>query len=181
MRWRSISPRARTRSIAWPTCANAGMLMERLPTQTVRSEEQINLQQFSTPVDIAAIAVLLAAIGADDIVLEPSAGNGLLIAQAPTCAALQLNELDPRRRERLAGTFPDAVVTGHDGAGAGQPARQPAPPERRADEPAVLAQPRPRCRRSRRDPPSPGGDPPRRQGAAVSSRSCPTGSLRARA
>jgi len=94
----------------------ASAVMQLLPTQTVRSEEQINLQQFSTPVDIAAIAVLMAAIGADDIVLEPSAGNGLLIVQAPACAALQLNEIDAKRRERLAGIFPDAVVTGHDGA-----------------------------------------------------------------
>jgi len=94
----------------------ASSVMQLLPTQTVRSEEQINLQQFSTPVDIAAIAVLMAAIGPDDIVLEPSAGNGLLIVQAPACAALHLNEIDAKRRERLAGIFPDAVVTGHDGA-----------------------------------------------------------------
>ncbi len=94
----------------------ASSIMQLLPTQTVRSEEQINLQQFSTPVDIAAIAVLMAAIGPDDIVLEPSAGNGLLIVQAPACASLQLNEIDAKRRERLAGIFPDAVVTGHDGA-----------------------------------------------------------------
>ncbi|WP_242121366.1 strawberry notch family protein [Sphingomonas lacusdianchii] len=95
----------------------ASAIMERLPTQTVRSEEQIDLQQFSTPVDIAAIAILMAAIAPEDIVLEPSAGNGLLIAQAPTCAALQLNELDPKRRERLAGIFANATVTGCDGAG----------------------------------------------------------------
>jgi len=88
----------------------ASAIMQLLPTQTVRSEEQINLQQFSTPVDIAAIAVLMAAIGADDIVLEPSAGNGLLIVQAPPCASLQLNEIDAKRRERLAGIFPDAIV-----------------------------------------------------------------------
>ncbi|WP_375383190.1 strawberry notch-like NTP hydrolase domain-containing protein [uncultured Sphingomonas sp.] len=96
--------------------ADASALMERLPTQTVRSEEQLDLQQFSTPADIAAIAVLLAAIGSSDIVLEPSAGNGLLIAQAPTAAALQLNELDPRRRARLTSIFPAATITGHDAA-----------------------------------------------------------------
>jgi predicted RNA methylase len=96
--------------------AGAGALMERLPTQTVRSEEQLDLQQFSTPADIAAIAILLAAIGPSDIVLEPSAGNGLLVAQAPTAAALQLNELDPKRRARLASIFPAATITGHDAA-----------------------------------------------------------------
>ncbi|NWP89486.1 methylase, partial [Escherichia coli] len=35
-------------------------LAQRLPTQTVRSEDQIEWQQFSTPVDIAAVAILLA-------------------------------------------------------------------------------------------------------------------------
>ncbi len=108
---------SRSYQIASPADVHAASaIMQLLPTQTVRSEEQINLQQFSTPVDIAAIAVLMAAIGADDIVLEPSAGNGLLIVQAPPCASLQLNEIDARRRERLAGIFPDAIVTGHDGA-----------------------------------------------------------------
>jgi predicted RNA methylase len=97
--------------------AAATALMERCPTQAVRSEEQIAFQQFSTPADIAALAVLLAAIGPEDIVLEPSAGNGLLAAQMPECSALYLNEIDARRRERLAWVFPDAIVTGHDGAG----------------------------------------------------------------
>jgi predicted RNA methylase len=101
---------------ALPDVTAAMDLMQNLPTQTVRSEEQIVLQQFSTPVDIAAIAVLMAGIGPDDIVLEPSAGNGLLIAQAPGCAALQLNEIDKKRRERLASVFPEAIITGHDGA-----------------------------------------------------------------
>ena len=101
---------------AFEHVSSASTLLNRLPTQTVRSEEQVDLQQFSTPIDIAAIAVLLAAIGTDDVVLEPSAGNGLLVAQAPACAALQLNEIDPKRRERLSATFPHAVVTGHDGA-----------------------------------------------------------------
>lgn len=91
-------------------------LAGRLPTQTVRSEEQIEWQQFSTPVDIGAVAMLLANVQPDDIVLEPSAGNGLLVAQLSTHQALHLNELDPVRRGRLADVFPDAVVTGHDGA-----------------------------------------------------------------
>ena len=55
-------------------------LAGRLPTQTVRSEDQIEWQQFSTPVDIAAVAVLLANVQSDDVILEPSAGNGLLVA-----------------------------------------------------------------------------------------------------
>ena len=42
--------------------ATSSTLMHRLPTQTVRSEEQIELQQFSTPADIAALAMLFAAL-----------------------------------------------------------------------------------------------------------------------
>jgi len=91
-------------------------LSDRLPTQTVRSEDQIEWQQFSTPVDLAAVAVVLAAIQSDDIVLEPSAGNGLLVAHCRGYAALQLNEYALGRRTRLSHVFPDAVVTGHDGA-----------------------------------------------------------------
>ena len=91
-------------------------LATRLPTQTVRSEEQIDWQQFSTPVDIAAVAVLLANVQPDDVILEPSAGNGLLVAQLGAHQTLHLNELDPARRGRLAHVFPDAIVTGHDGA-----------------------------------------------------------------
>lgn len=63
-------------------------IASRLPTQTVRSEDQIDWQQFSTPVDLAAVAVMLANAQPDDIVLEPSAGNGLLIAQIPHVAQL---------------------------------------------------------------------------------------------
>ncbi|NJR80845.1 strawberry notch family protein [Sphingomonas corticis] len=91
-------------------------LLDRLPTQTVRSEDQIDWQQFSTPVDIAALAVLLSAARPDDVVLEPSAGNGLLFAQLPSVAAIQLNEIAPARRARLGATFAHAAVSGYDGA-----------------------------------------------------------------
>ena len=91
-------------------------LLDRLPTQTVRSEDQIEWQQFSTPVDLAAVAVLLANVQTGDVILEPSAGNGLLVAHCRDFSALQLNEYAPARRARLADVFPDAVVTVHDGA-----------------------------------------------------------------
>lgn len=91
-------------------------LSNRLPTQTVRSEEQLQWQQFSTPVDIAAVAILLANAQVDDVVLEPSAGNGLLVVQLGVHRSLQLNELDQTRRDRLCDVFPDAAVSGHDAA-----------------------------------------------------------------
>ncbi|WP_184245520.1 strawberry notch-like NTP hydrolase domain-containing protein [Novosphingobium chloroacetimidivorans] len=99
--------------------ASRHALLQTLPTQTVRSEEQIAWQQFSTPMDLAALAVIVAQATPDDIVLEPSAGNGLLIAQLAPVATLQLNELDERRRRHLARSFPSAKISGHDGAAIG--------------------------------------------------------------
>jgi hypothetical protein len=72
--------------------------------------------QFSTPLDIAAVAVLLANVQPDDVLLEPSAGKGLLIAQLGPHKALHLNELDPARRARLHHIFPQARNSGEDGA-----------------------------------------------------------------
>ncbi|WP_196490146.1 hypothetical protein, partial [Erythrobacter donghaensis] len=71
-------------------------LIEALPTHTVRSEDQIRYQQFSTPADLASLAVILAQPLATDIVLEPSAGHGALVATLPDVSALHLNEIDPR-------------------------------------------------------------------------------------
>ncbi|PZU06520.1 strawberry notch-like NTP hydrolase domain-containing protein [Sphingomonas sp.] len=86
-----------------------------LPTHTVRSEEQIALQQFSTPAPIAYLATLAARIMPADLVLEPSAGTGLLAAFARrTGARLVLNELDPARADMLQAAFPDIAVTRHD-------------------------------------------------------------------
>lgn len=93
-----------------------GQLLDVLPTQTVRSEDQIRYQQFSTPLDLAALIVLLAQPSATDVVLEPSAGNGNLAAFLPTVRALHLNELDPKRRAALDVLFPDASITQFDAA-----------------------------------------------------------------
>src|SRR3546814_6705932 len=69
----------------------------RLPTQKVRSEEQISTQHFSTPLALAWLVSPLAAIGDDDIVLEPSAGVGLLATWADRDNAACINEIDPVR------------------------------------------------------------------------------------
>ena len=106
------------------SCRNPGIdditriaaLAESLPTHTVRSEEQIRFQQFSTPADLAALVVILSQHRVSDIVLEPSAGHGSLVAMLPQLGALHLNELDPKRREKLVKLFPDATITGVDGA-----------------------------------------------------------------
>ncbi|KZC77458.1 methylase [Sphingobium yanoikuyae] len=96
--------------------AALGALTAALPTHTVRSEEQIALQQFSTPAPIAYLATLAAGITAKDRVLEPSAGTGLLAVFAARHGAdLILNEIDPARAAMLRAAFPNAPVTCHDG------------------------------------------------------------------
>ena len=71
----------------------------RLLTETRRSEQQIRLQQFSTPLPYAALAVRAAAIRSGETVLEPSAGTGSLAGFAKRAGAkLLLNEVDPLRQ-----------------------------------------------------------------------------------
>ena len=93
-------------------------IAELLPTHTRRSEESEAFQQFSTPLPLAFVASLAADIGPGDVLLEPSAGTGLLAVFAETYAArLALNEMAGARAELLRRLFPDAVISAHDGAG----------------------------------------------------------------
>lgn len=86
-----------------------------LPVQSYRSETQVALQQFSTPLPLAFLAGLAGAPRAGELVLEPSAGNGLLAwTAARTGSKMLLNELDPDRRASLAEAFPGAMVAGYD-------------------------------------------------------------------
>ena len=57
-------------------------LAELEPSHTRRSEEQVRLQQFSTPLPLAYAALQAAAIRPGDVVLEPSAGTGMLAVMA---------------------------------------------------------------------------------------------------
>ena len=89
------------------------------PSQTRRSEEQLRLQQFSTPLPLAYAALQAAAIRPGDVVLEPSAGTGMLAVMAQ-CALgsgaagdLHLNEIAATRAGLLAGLFPGSPVTRH--------------------------------------------------------------------
>ena len=87
------------------------------PSHTRRSEEQVRLQQFSTPLPLAYAALQAAAIRPGDTVLEPSAGTGMLAVMAQcalgTSAAgnLHLNEYAQTRARLLTRLFPQAVVT----------------------------------------------------------------------
>ena len=87
------------------------------PSHTRRSEEQVQLQQFSTPLPLAYAALQAAAIRPGDVVLEPSAGTGMLAVMAQ-CALgnsvtgnLYLNEFAQTRARLLTQLFPEAVIT----------------------------------------------------------------------
>ena len=67
--------------------AAARLLASRLLTETRRSEQQIRLQQFSTPLPFAAMVVRAAAVRKGETLLEPSAGTGALAAFATRAGA----------------------------------------------------------------------------------------------
>ena len=74
-----------------------------LPTQTRRTAEQNDFQQFSTPAPYAALCAYVAGIHPGDRVLEPSAGTGALCAFALAAgASVHANELSGRRADLLA-------------------------------------------------------------------------------
>ena len=88
------------------------------PSHTRRSEEQVRLQQFSTPLPLAYAAARAAGVRFGDVVLEPSAGTGMLAIMAALAlksgaGELRLNEISPTRAGLLAGLFPNATVTRH--------------------------------------------------------------------
>ena len=77
-------------------------LTDRLPTQTDRTWEQTEFQQFSTPPALAFLAAKLLDLKSDDVVLEPSAGTGSL-ALWPLSLGIRVvaNEINDRRRALL--------------------------------------------------------------------------------
>lgn len=81
--------------------------LNRTLTHTKRTEESVRLQQFSTPPHLAYLAALLASPTKADLVLEPSAGTGLLAKCAELHGAkLVLNEYSERRSTLLKSVFP---------------------------------------------------------------------------
>ncbi|MHC0068001.1 strawberry notch-like NTP hydrolase domain-containing protein [Nostoc sp. UIC 10890] len=77
------------------------------PTHTRRSEEQLKLQQFSTPLPLAYLVALAGQITNNDLTLEPSAGTGILAQFAKLQgASLMLNELADDRAKILRRLFP---------------------------------------------------------------------------
>ena len=130
------APRRRRRP---PCCRCCRRITGLLPTQTRRSEESESLQQFSTPIGLAYVASVAAAITPADVVLEPSAGTGLLAILAELAgASLILNEFAESRAGILSAPFSRRL---HDQVRRRAHQRPPRCRHRaqcRADEPAVL-------------------------------------------
>ena len=86
-------------------------ITQMLPTQTKRTAEQDEFQQFSTVPALAYAANWAANMDSSDTMLEPSAGIGGLAAFAKNAGAkLILNELSSRRAAVLREVFPAAKV-----------------------------------------------------------------------
>jgi len=115
---RKFGPAILTRSSS--AAATLAMLMKvanLLPTHTRRSEESQALQQLSTPVPLGFVTATAAAIAPADLVLEPSAGSGLLAIHAEIArSSLVLNEFAGTRASLLEQLFPGIPVTRHDAA-----------------------------------------------------------------
>ncbi|MDE2623693.1 MAG: strawberry notch family protein, partial [Betaproteobacteria bacterium] len=96
-------------------------LIERIaklaPSQTRRSEKMVQYQQFSTPLGLAWVAGFAAGFMPGELVLEPSAGTGLLAIQAELGGAtLALNEVADTRLALLQAMFGGTSITAHDAA-----------------------------------------------------------------
>ncbi len=88
-----------------------------LPTHTRRSEEMERFQQFSTPLPMGLAALAAGQIKPRDLVLEPSAGTGLLAVLAEIVGgSIALNELADTRADLLRLLFPGRSVTRFDAA-----------------------------------------------------------------
>jgi predicted RNA methylase len=88
-----------------------------VPIHGRRSEESQALQQFSTPIPLAYVASRAACITAADMILEPSAGTGLLAIFAQLAGArLALNEYAAVRHSLLQRLFPGVPISQHDAA-----------------------------------------------------------------
>ena len=89
--------------------AEVERLSELLPTQTRRTAEQNDYQQFSTPAAYAGLCAWVSGLGEGNRVLEPSAGTGALCTFALAAGAtVHANELSDRRADLLVELLRDA-------------------------------------------------------------------------
>ena len=123
--------------------ARALAMIERLsallPSHTRRSEESDQFQQFSTPLGLGFLMGLAAQLSPGELVLEPSAGTGLLAIHAEIAGAeLALNELAETRHALLSGLFPQAYGHAVQRRADRRLSRCRGPADDGADEPALL-------------------------------------------
>lgn len=86
-------------------------LLEKVPTQTKRTAEQDQLQQFSTVPPLAFVANWVAGVRATDVMLEPSAGvGGLSVFAKAAGAKVVMNEWSARRAALLQEVMPDSLI-----------------------------------------------------------------------
>jgi P-loop containing NTP hydrolase pore-1/C-terminal domain on Strawberry notch homologue len=81
---------------------------------SVRSQEQIDLQQFSSPLELGWLVGRAAMVDVDDVLVEPSAGTGILVGasinQGVKPTTIVLNEFSKSRRNLLSEIFPSAEL-----------------------------------------------------------------------
>lgn len=107
----AMSPAGKKVSEAVADVRRLGDLLKLLPTQTKRTAEMDEFQQFSTPPTLAYVANWVASVRIGDSMMEPSAGTGDLAIFAQNAGAnLILNELSGRRADILQDLFPKAQL-----------------------------------------------------------------------
>lgn len=81
------------------------MALQRLynqqPNLSTRTSTSVEQQAYSTPAPLAYLASRLADIGRHDTVLEPTAGNGMLLMEVTSPKLAAVNELNPARADAL--------------------------------------------------------------------------------
>jgi predicted RNA methylase len=87
-------------------------ILEKIPTQTKRTAEQDEFQQFSTPPNLAYVVAWTANVHPKEVVLEPSAGiGGLAVFPHNAGAKVVVNELSSRRAKILREMGFDQIFT----------------------------------------------------------------------
>ena len=101
------------KEIGQQTLASLTELLKNCPTQSWRGEEQIRLQQFSTPPTIAFLMAKILNPSPNELILEPSAGTGALASWLRVAGcSVHVNELSEPRRMLL--ELQDYAPTGCD-------------------------------------------------------------------
>lgn len=93
------------------TVAELTKLLERAPTQTTRSAEKDDFQQFSTPLPYAYAATWVGAPRKGEVVLEPSGGTGSLLTHAQATTERTIGNEWDKGRAKLLARFASEVFT----------------------------------------------------------------------